>query len=95
MSTLPYTPAGAAPIAITSATAPSMRPVSRFFESFRLPASPRSDNRIGAAHRKHRMAAVPEFAFEDQGLEIAHRRTHRFVALAERNEFPRFEHRAR
>jgi hypothetical protein len=34
--------AGAAPIAMTKATAPSILPIDRFFESFRVPASPRS-----------------------------------------------------
>jgi hypothetical protein len=34
--------AGAAPIAMTKATAPSILPIDRFFESFLLPASPRS-----------------------------------------------------
>jgi hypothetical protein len=34
--------AGAAPIAMTKATAPSILPIDRFFESFLFPASPRS-----------------------------------------------------
>ena len=34
--------AGAAPSAMTKATAPSILPIDRFFESFLLPASPRS-----------------------------------------------------
>ena len=42
MSTFAVHAAGAAPIAMTKATAPSILPIDRFFESFRLPASPRS-----------------------------------------------------
>ena len=86
MSTLAVHAAGAAPIAMTSATAPSILPVDRFFESFRLPASPRSITELAMHMVKNRMTAMPELALQDQGFEIAHRRAHAAIALAKRDE---------
>ena len=86
MSTLAVQAAGAAPIAMTNATAPSILPIDRFLLRLSIAGVAALDNRIRDAHRQNWMTAMAKFALQDQGFEIAHRRAHAAIALPKRDK---------